>query len=66
MICLIAGYFIGEYISKLSNIEHNLGPIFSFIVIFIYVILGLRKLKKDNKIIANIICKNKVIENFDK
>ena len=65
LMCLIAWYFIGYYISKLSNIEHNLGPIFAFIVFFIYVILGLRKLKKDNKIIANIICKNQVIENFN-
>ncbi len=66
LICLIVGYFLGEYISKLSNIEHNLGPIFSFIVFFAYVIWGIQKLKKDNKIIANIICKNEVIEDFNK
>lgn len=65
IICLIIGYFIGEYISKLVNISHNLGPIFSFAVFFIYVILGILKLKKDNKIIANIICKNDVIKNYD-
>lgn len=66
LICLIAGYFLGNYISKLSNIEHNLGPIFSFIVFFAYTIWGIQKLKKDNKIIANIICKNEVIEDFKK
>ena len=65
LICLIIGYFIGEYISKFAGINHNLGPIFSFIVFFIYVILGIRKLKKDDKIIASIICKNEVIENFE-
>lgn len=62
LICLIAGYFIGELVSKLINISHNFGPIFSFIVFFIYVIWGIQKLKKDNKIIANIICKNDVIK----
>lgn len=66
LICLIAGYFLGNYISKLSNIKHNLGPIFSFIVFFAYTIWGIQKLKKDNKIIANIICKNEVIEDFKK
>lgn len=66
LICLIAGYFIGEYISKLINITHNLGPIFSFVVFFIYVIWGIQKLKKDNKIIANIICKNEVVKDFNK
>lgn len=66
LICLIAGYFIGAYITKLANIEHDLGPIFSFVVFFVYVIFGILRLKKDNKIIANIICKNDVIENYSK
>lgn len=65
LLCLIIGYFLGEYISRLSHIEHNLGPIFSFAVFSIYVILGILKLKKDNKIIANIICKNEVIKDFN-
>ncbi|PCG19449.1 SoxR reducing system RseC family protein [Brachyspira sp. G79] len=66
LICLIAGYFIGVYITKLTNIGHDIGPIFSFAVFFIYVIFGILRLKKDNKIIANIICKNDVIENYSK
>ncbi|WP_300368800.1 SoxR reducing system RseC family protein [Brachyspira sp.] len=64
LLCLIVGYFLGEYITKLSNIEHNLGPIFSFVLFFIYVIWGIQKLKKDNKIIANIIHKNEIVEDF--
>lgn len=65
LICLVVGYFLGEYISKIFGISHNLGPIFSFIVFFIYVILGILKLKKENKIIASIICKNEVIKDFE-
>ena len=60
MICLIAGYFLGEFITKFININHNLGPIFSFILFFIYVIIGMMKLKKNNKIIAKIISQNKI------
>ena len=66
LICLIAGYFIGEYVSELINVYHNLGPIFSFAVFSAYIILGIRKLKKDNKIIANIICKNETINDLNK
>lgn len=55
LICLIVGYVIGE------SIENNLGPIFSFVLFFIYIIFGILKLKKNNKIIANIICQNKSI-----
>ena len=60
LICLIVGYVIGDYFSKLISTE-NLGPIFSFILFFIYIIFGILKLKKNNKIIANIICQNKSI-----
>lgn len=60
LICLIVGYVIGDYFSKLISAE-NLGPIFSFILFFIYIIFGILKLKKNNKIIANIICQNKSI-----
>lgn len=60
LICLIVGYVIGDYFSKLISTE-NLGPIFSFLLFFIYIIFGILKLKKNNKIIANIICQNKSI-----
>lgn len=63
LICLIAGYFIGDYFSKLISIEnknYNLGPIFSFVLFFVYIIFGILKLKKNNKIIANIIGKREV------
>lgn len=60
LICLIVGYVIGDYFSKLISTE-NLGPIFSFVLFFIYIIFGILKLKKNNKIIANIICQNKSI-----
>ena len=60
LICLIVGYVIGDYFSKLISTE-NLGPIFSFVLFFIYIIFGIIKLKKNNKIIANIICQNKSI-----
>lgn len=66
LICLIAGYFIGDYLSKLTNIERGLGPIFSLGLFFIYVVAGILRLKKNNKIIANIICKNEVINDFNK
>lgn len=66
LICLITGYFIGEYLSKFINIEHNLGPIFSFFIFFVYIIWGIQKLKKENKVIANIICKNDTISNLNK
>ena len=65
LICLIIGYVIGDYFSKSISIE-NLGPIFSFVVFFIYIIFGILKLKKNNKIIANIICKNEVISDNEK
>ena len=69
LICLIVGYVIGDYFSKSISIE-NLGPIFSFVVFFIYIIFGILKLKKNDKIIANIICQNKTanenISDFDK
>ncbi len=65
LICLIVGYVIGDYFSKLISTE-NLGPIFSFVLFFIYIIFGILKLKKNNKIIANIICQNKSINDFDK
>ena len=65
LICLIVGYVIGDYFSKSISIE-NLGPIFSFVVFFIYIIFGILKLKKNNKIIANIICKNENIDDFNK
>ena len=60
LICLILGYVIGDYFSKLISTE-NLGPIFSFVLFFIYIIFGILKLKKNNKIIANIICQNKSV-----
>lgn len=60
LICLIVGYVIGDYFSKLISTK-NLGPIFSFVLFFIYIIFGILKLKKNNKIIANIICQNKSI-----
>ncbi|TKZ32524.1 SoxR reducing system RseC family protein, partial [Brachyspira catarrhinii] len=65
LICLIVGYVIGDYFSKLISVE-NLGPIFSFVLFFIYIIFGILKLKKNNKIIANIICKNENIDDFNK
>ena len=69
LICLIVGYVIGDYFSKSISIE-NLGPIFSFVVFFIYIIFGILKLKNNNKIIANIICQNKneneTTNDFDK
>ena len=58
LICLIIGYFIGNYISKIANINHDLGPVISFVLFFVYVFFGVLKLKKNNKIIANIIAKN--------
>lgn len=60
LICLIVGYVIGDYFSKLISTE-NFGPIFSFVLFFIYIIFGILKLKRNNKIIANIICQNKSI-----
>ena len=66
LICLIVGYVIGDYFSKLISLKHNLGPAFSFALFFIYVVLGILKLKKNNKIIANIICKNEVVSDLDK
>ena len=69
LICLIVGYVIGDYFSKLISTE-NFGPIFSFVLFFIYIIFGILKLKRNNKIIANIICQNKsineTINDFDK
>ena len=35
LICLIVGYVIGDYFSKLISAENNLGPIFSFVLFFI-------------------------------
>ena len=58
LICLIIGYFVGNYISKIANINHDLGPIISFAFFFVYVFFGILKLKKNNKVIANIIAKN--------
>lgn len=66
LICLIIGYVIGDYFSKLISIKQNLGPAFSFTLFFIYIIFGILKLKKNNKIIANIICKNEVISDNEK
>lgn len=66
LICLIIGYVIGDYFSKLISIKQNLGPAFSFVLFFIYIIFGILKLKKNNKIIANIICKNEVISDNEK
>lgn len=66
LICLIIGYVIGNYFSKLISIKQNLGPAFSFALFFIYIIFGILKLKKNNKIIANIICKNEVISDNEK
>lgn len=70
LICLIIGYVIGNYFSKLISIKQNLGPAFSFALFFIYIIFGILKLKKNNKIIANIICQNKIANetenDFDK
>ena len=66
LICLIVGYVIGDYFSKLISIKQNLGPAFSFALFFIYIIFGILKLKKNNKIIANIICKNEVISDNEK
>ena len=66
LICLIVGYVIGDYFSKLISAENNLGPIFSFVLFFIYIIFGILKLKKNNKIIANIIYKNENIDDFNK
>ena len=66
LICLIIGYVIGDYFSKLISIKQNLGPAFSFALFFIYIIFGILKLKKNNKIIANIICKNEVISDNEK
>lgn len=66
LICLIIGYVIGNYFSKLISIKQNLGPAFSFTLFFIYIIFGILKLKKNNKIIANIICKNEVISDNEK
>lgn len=66
LICLIIGYVIGDYFSKLISIKQNLGPAFSFALFFIYIIFGILKLKKNNKIIANIICKNEVISDYEK
>lgn len=66
LICLIIGYVIGYYFSKLISIKQNLGPAFSFALFFIYIIFGILKLKKNNKIIANIICKNEVISDYEK
>lgn len=66
LICLIIGYVIGNYFSKLISIKQNLGPAFSFALFFIYIIFGILKLKKNNKIIANIICKNEVISYNEK
>lgn len=66
LICLIIGYVIGNYFSKLISIKQNLGPAFSFALFFIYIFFGILKLKKNNKIIANIICKNEVISDNEK
>ena len=66
LICLIIGYVIGNYFSKLISIKQNLGPAFSFALFFIYIIFVILKLKKNNKIIANIICKNEVISDNEK
>lgn len=66
LVCLIIGYVIGDYFSKLISIKPNLGPAFSFALFFIYIIFGILKLKKNNKIIANIICKNEVISDNEK
>ena len=66
LICLIIGYVIGNYFSKLISIKQNLGPAFSFALFFIYIIFGILKLKKNNKIIANIICKNEAISDNEK
>ena len=66
LICLIIGYVIGDYFSKLISIKQNLGPAFSFALFFIYIIFGILKLKKNNKIIANKICKNEVISDNEK
>ena len=66
LICLIIGYVIGDYFSKLISIKQNLGPAFSFALFFIYIFFGILKLKKNNKIIANIICKNEVISDNEK
>lgn len=66
LICLIIGYVIGNNFSKLISIKQNLGPAFSFALFFIYIIFGILKLKKNNKIIANIICKNEVISDNEK
>ena len=66
LICLIVGYVIGNYFSKLISIKQNLGPAFSFALFFIYIIFWILKLKKNNKIIANIICKNEVISDNEK
>lgn len=66
LICLIIGYVIGDCFSKLISIKQNLGPAFSFALFFIYIIFGILKLKKNNKIIANIICKNEVISDNEK
>ena len=61
LICLIIGYFVGNYISKIANINHDLGPVISFVFFFVYVFFGVLKLKKNNnKVIANIIAKNKL------
>ena len=66
LICLIIGYVIGDNFSKLISIKQNIGPAFSFALFFIYIIFGILKLKKNNKIIANIICKNEVISDNEK
>ena len=59
LICLIVGYFVGNYISKIASINHDLGPVISFLFFFVYISFGILKLKKNNnKIIANIIAKN--------
>ncbi|MEI0611757.1 SoxR reducing system RseC family protein [Brachyspira pilosicoli] len=61
LICLIIGYFVGNYISKIANINHDLGPVISFVFFFVYIFFGILKLKKNNnKVIANIIAKNKL------
>lgn len=58
ILCLIVGYFVGDFISNYLAITHNLGPILAFVFFFIYVFFGILILKKNNRLIASIIAKN--------
>lgn len=58
--CLILGYFLGYFISKIFsglNLE-NYGVLGAFSLFILYCVFGIIKLKKGNKIAAHIVGKN--------